>query len=505
MRGMRQLAMLGIGCLAMCALLAHLAAHRTLFEYSTKPSPTYSRSELSRGDVGADAVDASPRSSYTCPAHAVAESVEVRDTNLCGTALTKSLGCTLTTKIVESTEAQLTVAVLHTGATLEGAYFVARAVGPTIRRGRVSQQSNCSVTVTFSDFVESGTYSVDIVLTWVGAKYVGQRWRLPDRNDNPPFLEKKRKCLDLSLTGDCSRFGSVVFEAVHHFTAQPVGVVARSAAGGVAQAGSAGSWRRMSSSDAERLPELADSIGLNSFNGSQWLWATDAWGPVVPSMEAVRRCLARQKIRSIALFGDSMMVEMFNMLAAFFDARSRVTQGKFKRLRFMEFTTSDDGLKIRFSRSYTTQQGSSVIAQPATIVRQLELSRPDMIIGNMAVLHWQQNMQLLQQWERALSEFNKLVSQRFPSSVRKIYVGHTQIQMGRTQGLQPSRTESFSEAAKAQLTHFEYFDPLELSHSRREAAFDGQHWACYHFFGGVSMSITQLLLTGVCGGPQGLQ
>jgi hypothetical protein len=114
-------------------------------------------------------------------------------------------------------------------------------------------------------------------------------------------------------------------------------------------------------------------------------------------------------------------------------------------------------------------------------------------------------MMPLEDWSRALTEFDSLVSRRFSPAVRKIYVGHTLIQMGRTQGLQPARTEAFSRAARRKLQHFEFFDPLELSHSRREAAFDGQHWACYHLYGGVSMSITHLLLSGICGGPASLK
>jgi hypothetical protein len=79
-------------------------------------------------------------------------------------------------------------------------------------------------------------------------------------------------------------------------------------------------------------------------------------------------------------------------------------------------------------------------------------------------------------------------------------MGHTAIQMGRTQGLQPMRTFAFSEAAAAALrgTAFQYFDPYNLTVARRESSFDGQHWACYHRYGGVSHTILTLMLNHVC-------
>ena len=429
----------------------------------------------------------------------------IESSPLCGTALLQSVGVDVRTTLVEATESRVIVTAFVEGKMLDDVYFVARAVGPTIRRGLIIRTSNCSVLVTFAGFSAGGRYDLDILATWVGSRYIGQNWHLPDRNDNPSFAEKKRKCLALNLTGACDRFGSVVFAQSHLFAAS---MMPRSISkvSPIAIAGGGGSWHRMTAEEAERHPLLVDDVGLNDFNGSRWRWVTDAWGAsfAPPTRGAVSESLKRQKIRSIAIFGDSMMVEMFNMFAAFFDARSSVSHGKYKKLRFMEFTT-DQGLRVRFSRSYTTSQGTSVLASPATIVRQLELTRPDVIIGNLAVLHWQQNMRPLSAWTRSLSDFHETVIRAFPSeAVKKIYVGHTLIQMGRTQGLNPSRTEAFSQAARLTLTQFEFFDPLELSHSRREAAFDGQHWACYHMYGGVSMSITHLLLAGLCGGPSGL-
>ena len=107
-----------------------------------------------------------------------------------------------------------------------------------------------------------------------------------------------------------------------------------------------------------------------------------------------------------------------------------------------------------------------------------------------------------QQWERALQ---KLVlklegheSWKVLSKGRAYFVGPTLIQMGRTQGLQPSRTDAFALLAKQTLKKFQFFDPYAMSVARRESAFDGEHWACYHKYGGVSQQIAQMFLQQLC-------
>lgn len=153
---------------------------------------------------------------------------------------------------------------------------------------------------------------------------------------------------------------------------------------------------------------------------------------------------------------------------------------------------------VKFFRSYTTQHGSSVIGHPRVVAEQLSSLRADVLLGNFAVLHWQQNMRKSEDWKRNLEQFKAFFAAHEANIPFKYYFGHTLIQMGRTQGLQPSRTELFSSTARETLTQWRYFDPYNLSLSRRESAFDGQHWACYHEYGGVSLTIMQLFLSYIC-------
>lgn len=227
------------------------------------------------------------------------------------------------------------------------------------------------------------------------------------------------------------------------------------------------------------------------------------------------RCFASQEIRNIGLFGDSMMVEFVRQLSSLLEAPIR--QGKFKRLRFMELQVPQEAgksLRIRFSRSYTTREGNSVIATPSTILSQLLGIHPDVILGNFAVLHWQQNMRTQSAWEENLKALRLLLtppdrSRSWQQRGGAYYLGPTLIHMGRTQGLEPTRTAAFAAAAQRILAscangsstnceRFRMFQPMNLSSSRREGAYDGQHWACYHTFGGISQMTTQLWLNQLC-------
>ena len=280
---------------------------------------------------------------------------------------------------------------------------------------------------------------------------------------------------------------------------------------------------------------------------------------------------------TIALFGDSMMVEQFSawcflLHGAACERSSR--QGKSHNLRWMNVERtytlsaaeseaalrgknekgpeeSDSSaaamaksaesvrvtLRVRFARSYTTKGGHSVIAAVGTIARQLLSVDPDVVAGNLASLHWQQNMRSQEQWEGNLRAFGDTLRRHLARRVKKsstdgaaeegpeerlfYYWGNTMIQMGRTQGLNSGRTAAFNEAARRILQQQEplaeaaggggaiasspsppfvtYFDPLHLSVARRESSFDGQHWACYHRYGGVSATITQLWMAHLIG------
>lgn len=378
--------------------------------------------------------------------------------------------------------------------------------------------------VKFGPFPEAGKYHLDILLTWVGRYYVGQKWKLPDRNDNPPLAEKKRKCLALSLEGNCSRFGKQLLDATEYVE------VASSAQGTRPQqlcrgseVGGRGFWAPYPSlgvtsgskgsndddDESQRRALLQDYVGLNALGGvNGWRWSCSSCKLRVFNAADARRCFRSGQLRNISnigIFGDSMMVELFNQFVVLLKGHSH--QGKHKKLRFMEFTDDPTGVRIRFSRSYTTREGKSVIANPTTIVRQLESTSPEVVVGNLAVLHWQQNMREVSEWESNLEEFARMVAHsKVLRSSRKFYFGPTMIQMGRTQGLEPYRTRRFAAAARRILSTtnkstgeaFEFVDPMELSVARRESAYDGQHWACYHLYGGVAQMILQLLLNQMC-------
>lgn len=370
---------------------------------------------------------------------------------------------------------------------------------------------------------DGGVVDVDVLLTWVGPFFVGQRWSLPDRNDDPPFLSKKAKCLDLSLSGSCDRFGVVVLNKKG--LQWPIG--------GVRQVGSRdaplcsaeqdiaanGAWRRIDADNSLEEHLLLDPVGLNTLQGTAWRWSANRCRVRLFSKSDALQCFEQKSIHSIGLFGDSMMVEFVRQLSVLFDVPVR--QGKYKRLRYMELQVQRGGsaaVRIRFSRSYTTREGSSVIASPSTILAQLLATAPDVILGNAAVLHWQQNMMPLAKWEENLRQLRQLLTppdsgrpwQRRVGQSMAFYLGPTLIHMGRTQGLEPTRTAAFASAAAAILSscprarnetacpRFRMFLPMNLSSSRREGAYDGQHWACYHTYGGISQMITQLWLNQLC-------
>ena len=128
---------------------------------------------------------------------------------------------------------------------------------------------------------------------------------------------------------------------------------------------------------------------------------------------------------------------------------------------------------------------------------------PSLVVANLAVLHWQQNMRTLAAWQSNLNTFQRAMHNACQKISHFYYLGPTLIQMGRTQGLQPRRTSAFAAVARDTLSggacRVRYLSPYNLSVSRRESAFDGQHWACYHEVGGVAHVIAQLFLNDLCG------
>uniref|UniRef100_A0A7S1PT30 Uncharacterized protein n=1 Tax=Neobodo designis TaxID=312471 RepID=A0A7S1PT30_NEODS len=358
-----------------------------------------------------------------------------------------------------------------------------RAVGPSLV-GLSGQRSHDTVSFSVADAAmwTPGDYQVDVLATWIGDRFLGQRWELPNRNDNPPFDEKKRKCTALKLSGSgCERFGVSLWRATLR-----VNTPKRSVKRACAWEGD-GEWVPAPGADAL----LDDPVGLNRFGGVPWKWVPFGCGEPYRSRKEVEVALANARVQKLALFGDSMLVEQFHMLHNFLAPNSAIVQGKNKRLRSMEFKS--DTLHVKFFRSYTTGGGHSIIASPATIVSQIASFSPDVVVGNAAVLHWQQNMRSEADWKRNVVDLHARFTEAL-SRVRTIYFGPTLIQMGRTQGLQPQRTAAFAAIAQQALRSWEFFNPAALSIPRRESAFDGQHWACYHTFGGVSHTISQLLL-----------
>jgi hypothetical protein len=431
------------------------------------------------------------------------------------------------------------VGILVMGNVYPDVTLSSRLVGPnSIVQGIARRVDARTFRVTFGPFdsaaMQSSGFDVDVLVTWVGPFFVGQRWVLPDRNDDPPFSTKKTKCLDLALQGSCERFGFAVLRRLGE--AWPAAKLPEETPSAPLcttdhDIGANGAWSRLppvadASSGVQRL--LADSVGLNTFNGSAWRWSPSHCRITIFTKADALQCFHRQRIHNIGLFGDSMMVEFVRQLSNLFDVPIR--QGKLKRLRFMEMTIpqpfDDDEpsqVRIRFSRSYTTRGGNSMIASPSTILEQLLATSPEVILGNAAVLHWQQNMMSVGEWGDNLRTLRELLlpgdrSRPWQKELAGVverrnnafYLGPTLIQMGRTQGLEPPRTTAFAKTAETILSacsqsrhdnscsRFRMFWPMNLSSSRREGAYDGQHWACYHTYGGISQMITQLWLNQLC-------
>jgi hypothetical protein len=201
-----------------------------------------------------------------------------------------------------------------------------------------------------------------------------------------------------------------------------------------------------------------------------------------------------------------------------------IRQRKEKRARVMEFTVpaADGGrepaLTVVFLRSYTTSEGRSVLAAPHVVAQQLQRYRPQLVLGNLAVLHWQQNMRSAADWRGNVATFAAAMCKAYgpPSASRNgtiydaaspglFYWGDGMIQMGRTQGLQPLRSQEFTAVAWDELRRpcdpsdprrasWQLVSPRAATAARREAAYDGQHWACYHQYGGVAATLFQLFL-----------
>ena len=204
-------------------------------------------------------------------------------------------------------------------------------------------------------------------------------------------------------------------------------------------------------------------------------------------------------------------------------------------LRWMQFITDvftiqgeSVRVEVRFVRGYTTSSGKSVIAPHSRLHSEMTQYNAPIVLTNLASLHWQQNMRSYSEWADAVTSFKDRITaaplKKSTSATTTtiatalpllvVYWGATQVQMGRTQGLNPSRTKAFNNVARAAFGPFDvlkaamktspescatrgvksttmtaYYDPLPLSLVRRESSFDGQHWACYHRYGGVSTSI----------------
>ena len=362
-------------------------------------------------------------------------------------------------------------------------YITARAIGQGVLVALRPVQSGKAFAISYNH-LDSGRYEVEADVSWVNDHFVGQRWSLPNRNDDPPFSEMKRKCLALSLDGDgCGRYGFSLIQS-------SIFVRRRTRAASCTWTSADGRWAIASSP----TPYLDDPVGLNKFQGQTYAWfPSGCTVSVNRSPAAVLHALQAHQVRRIALFGDSMLVEQFYMLHQFFAEGIKVVQSKHRRLRSLEFSTPE--LHVKFFRSYTTGGGHSIIAATGTIVEQLASFKPDAVVGNLAVLHWQQNMRQPSEWESNLQQFRAAFEKSATlRNARPFYLGPTLIHMGRTQGLQPQRTLAFAAAARRLLPRFQFVDLYDLSISRRESAFDGQHWACYHRFGGVAHTIMQLLL-----------
>lgn len=248
---------------------------------------------------------------------------------------------------------------------------------------------------------------------------------------------------------------------------------------------------------------LDDFVGLNRFQGGVWKWQPrNCYLKWFSRTEALHE-LNSKSIKQITLFGDSMLLEQFHNLKKLLAPDAVIRSRTQHKMRSMSFSASES-LTVTFVRSYTTSKGRSVIAAPKLILGQIAATKPDIILGNAAVLHWQQNMRSFEDWNSNINVLAKSLCSFAPTRVDSaktlFYFGPTLIQMGRTQGLQPHRTSAFGDAARNAFerecggTKFAPFWMYNASISRREAAFDGQHWGCYREFGGVAQTFTQMFL-----------
>eukprot|EP00760_Papus_ankaliazontas_P033563 PhM_4_TR6440/c0_g1_i1/m.595 len=377
----------------------------------------------------------------------------------------------------------------------------------TLRGGLTRRRSVTGATARYEIAVRApsmpGKYTLDVIVTWVGDNFVGSRWKLPNRNDNPPFEEKKRKCLAAVYDDrdSCEIYGTpiltqnIIVEAAPPSPSKKVD----SLCADDVSIGAQGAWERVVRGSVEDNRLLDDPVGLNRFDGTAWAWRPEGCRLEYFTPGTALSCLRRRKLLRVLLFGDSMLVEQFNMLRELFaSTRARELSGKTRALRYMMFSTEE--IQIKFVRAYTTSGGRSVLANAGTIARLMVDFQPDVAIGNFAVLHWQQNREPLRRWEAQLTSVCQALESYSQWKAEAYYLGPTQIQLGRTQGLQPSRTRSFARSAHRILSTcgFRYLDVHNMSVSRRESSFDGQHWACYHTYGGVSHMLLQLILNRIC-------
>lgn len=248
-----------------------------------------------------------------------------------------------------------------------------------------------------------------------------------------------------------------------------------------------------------------------------------------------------------------MLVEQFYIWAGILGvAHGSIRNGKGAGgLRWMQYISdvftiqgSSVRVEVRFVRGYTTSSGKSILAPHARLLSDMSQYNAPIVLTNLASLHWQQNMRPYSEWAESVTSFKDRISNaaakksvstalKVPLPQLVVFWGATQVQMGRTQGLNPSRTKAFNNVARSVFGSFDalktttkssggcaarggtsiaatitaYYDPLPLSLARRESSFDGQHWACYHRYGGVSTSIALQFLnelsSNIVGGMSG--
>ncbi|KEG08609.1 hypothetical protein DQ04_06811020 [Trypanosoma grayi] len=393
-------------------------------------------------------------------------------------------------------------------------------------------------------------FAVQLLLTWVGPRFLGQRWWLPPRNNNPPFAVRRQTCLGVELSGRCEQFGVTIYNG----TWKGSGAGARAGHAAVSCTGQWGNieqghWRRLSPAAEQDVAVrrlLLDDIGLNQFNDGWWWWRAHACKSHVRDKADAFVCMRQRHVRTITLVGDSMMVEWFYMFVQLLSGAEKQEDlqklvrarkwGQGLRARTLEYTAAwsdgreDSRVTVRLYRSYTTKHGRSVMLSPSMIVKQLMTSVWDehdegqLLLMNLAQLHFQQSMYTEESWAAFLSEFAELyychvvlrhdqcdavakeegnMTTTATASPRPsaFFVGPSLIQMGRTQGLEPMRTQAFAHTARTLLERvgitFLGF-PHAVTAARRESAFDGQHWACYHQHGGVAQMLVQTFLAGFC-------